>query len=249
MSIFDASVLSVDDHTGMHYTEILSLFHNKLKPSTYLEIGVEKGVTLSLSDCASIGIDPEFRINSDSLVGRKSALHLFQMTSDDFFHKYSPLSVLGSHLDMAFLDGMHHYEFLLRDFMNTERYCLPNSIIFLHDCLPVEIPMAEREFGVPPIREHRRGAWTGDVWKVGLILRKYRPDLRIISYDAAPTGLILVTQLSPMSTVLSANYTQIIEDMDSIKLSEFGLAKLYDVMEIQSYDDFDQQWNFSERSP
>src|SRR5256885_12302956 len=35
----------------------------------------------------------------------------------------------GRPVDLAFIDGMHLFEFALRDFVNLERYCAPGSTI------------------------------------------------------------------------------------------------------------------------
>ena len=48
-------------------------------------------------------------------------------------------------MDFAFIDGMHLFEFALRDFMNLERHCTPQSVIMVHDCYPTEREHAERE--------------------------------------------------------------------------------------------------------
>jgi len=49
--------------------------HSILKPRSYVEIGVNRGETLALADCASVGVDPEFLIDRD-VVGKKPALTL-----------------------------------------------------------------------------------------------------------------------------------------------------------------------------
>jgi len=80
------------------------------------------------------------------LVGKllRSRLGLYQMPSDAFFAHYSPTALVGTPIEMAFLDGLHRCEYLLRDFINTERHCKPNSIVALHDCLPVEAAITGR---------------------------------------------------------------------------------------------------------
>ena len=93
---------------------------------------------------------------------------LFQMTSDAFFRDKSSLSCIDGEIDLAFLDGMHTFEFLLRDFYNTEAICGPHSLIAMHDCLPLNIEMTHRNMGVS-LEKGRNSAfpdfWTGDVWK------------------------------------------------------------------------------------
>jgi len=51
--------------------------------------------------------------------------------------------------------------------------------------------------------------WTGDVWKVLPVLKQYRKDLSITLLDCAPTGLVLVSNLNPESTVLADAYNDI----------------------------------------
>ena len=110
----------------------------------------------------------------------------------------------GLPIALAFIDGMHLFEYALRDFMNIERHCTPGSTILLDDCLPAD----RRSAG----RERTTDFWTGDVWRVVLALKKYRPDLRIHTVAAAPTGLCVVRGLDPASRVLSENYDAIVQE-------------------------------------
>lgn len=194
---------------GHPYLEILDGMHRKMLPDWYLEIGTQTGRSLALSHSNSIAIDPEFRLNQDVLKG-KSQLLLMQQTSDDFFAS-GFLENAEINLNLAFLDGMHLYEFLLRDFFNTERYMAPGGRIVMHDCMPWNSNMANRDR-----RTVKSRAWTGDVWKIVPILRKYRPDLKVTLYDAAPTGLVVVENLDPKNRVLQENYDDIRRVFDGI---------------------------------
>ena len=95
---------------------------------------------------------------------------------------------------MAFIDGMHWFEYALRDFANIERACSPGSVVFIHDCYPIDAESAARERSTK--------LWSGDVWKTILALRELRPDLHVATLDAKPTGLAVITGLDPSSTVL-----------------------------------------------
>lgn len=176
----------------------------------YLEVGVRDGATLANVACPTIGVDPAFVFKRNP-VGKKRVLHLYQMTSDEFFRDHDPRTIFGRPVDVAFLDGMHLFEYLLRDFMNTERVCGRDSVILLDDCLPVNIEMTERQYR-PEQRKDEETAtwWTGDVWKVVSILRAYRPDLQIAPFEVVPTGSIAVSSLDPASTVLRDNYLEIV---------------------------------------
>ena len=219
-------------HVGKHYVAFLSFVMETLGTRSYFEIGTRKGGSLAGLNCNTVAVDPNFIINSN-VIGGKSVCMFFQMGSDRFFEDYKLSQLLNGPVEVAFLDGFHVYEYLLRDFINTEKHCKKNSVIFMHDCLPFTQPMAERE--TPRNREARTqtkiardfGGWTGDVWKVVPILRKYRPDLKIYALDCPPTGLIMITGLDPSNTVLDGKLFDIIDEFrespaDPQNLLEFG---------------------------
>ena len=104
---------------------------------------------------------------------------------------------------MAFIDGMHLFEYALRDLINIERHCSPGSVLLVHDCYPQDEVTAARE------RSTRR--WSGDIWKLVLCLREYRPELRLATLDVAPTGLAVITGVDSGSRVLAERYDEICE--------------------------------------
>ena len=217
-TVDDATVPSL---TGPRHELVLTALHRILKPRTYLEIGIERGDTLRAAQCATIAIDPAFSVDQ-SIIGNKPECLLYRMPSDRFFEQHDPVALLGDRIDMAFLDGMHLYEFLLRDFMNVERCCRRNSLILLHDCVPTDLYLARRLRQDESLRPITRipGGWCGDVWKTLLILRQYRPDLRIETFDAALTGLVVVTNLDKKSEVLSEKYVEAVESYATLDLKD-----------------------------
>lgn len=52
-------------HRGKSYVGVLRRLHRYCRPATYLEIGTSAGRTLALARCASIAIDPKFRLDRD----------------------------------------------------------------------------------------------------------------------------------------------------------------------------------------
>ena len=188
---------------GEHYLVILARILDSAKPRTYVEIGVEQGNSLRLAKppTLAIGIDPEPRLTSPLAENHK----VFAETSDAFFAAHDPRAELGGlPIDLAFIDGMHQFEFALRDFANLERYSTPDSTILIHDCYPLDRETAERE-------QHRT-FWSGDIWRLIVLLKKYRPDLAVHTIGAAPTGLALVRNLDPGSRVLPERYDQLYEE-------------------------------------
>ncbi len=220
--------------TGPKHDEVLASLHRILQPRTYLEIGIEQGNTLQAAHCPSIAIDPDFTIDQGA-IGHKSECLLYRMTSDRFFEKHDPVALLGDQIDLAFLDGLHLYEFLLRDFMNVERACRGNSVIVLHDCIPTDLYLARRTRADESLRPITRipGGWCGDVWKTVLLLRKYRPDLRIECFDSALTGVVLVTNLDPKSRVLSERYVEAVEEFAALDLRLHGIRNYFDALNLR----------------
>lgn len=199
------------DLPGRFYQHCLHDIHQSLAPRTYLEIGVANGDSLALATCRSIAVDPSFRLKPAGM-GKKPELHLFQMESDAFFATYDPIEIFRARIDVAFIDGMHLFEFVLRDFINTERVCHPGSLILLHDTAPRDPFMATRNpYNHATMRQSKHpGWWTGDVWKIVPVLKHYRPDLKVTTFDAPPTGLTLVTGLDADNRTLSEQYDAIV---------------------------------------
>nr|WP_321249254.1 glycosyltransferase [uncultured Ruegeria sp.] len=210
---------------GLDYLEFLRRLHLNLKPEWYFEVGTQTGASLRLSDAKSISVDPSFAVRHE-LIGTKPELYLFQQSSDEFFAE-NRLTVLGATVDLAFLDGMHLMEFLLRDFINTERYCSADSVIVMHDCVPWNSAITARQRGKGPTSD-----WTGDVWKIVPILQAYRPDLDLEIVDCAPTGLVIVTGLDPESNVLSDAYDEILARFKDTDIEEYGVELYFDAIDI-----------------
>ena len=239
--------LWVEDHAGASYLAVLQRLHDVLQPENYFEIGSETGASLALARCPSLAIDPYPKIEGQAAIGIKPSFSFYRMTSDAFFARHDPKVILGGPIEMAFLDGMHLSEYLLRDFINTERHAKRNSVIMLHDCLPVEWPMAERTLKGPPVRERYGRAWTGDVWRTALLLKRRRPDLEITAYSAAPTGLVCITNLAPDSTDLGDSYADCVREMMAETLPQLGIETLFSLLDVEPTTAFDRHETISQR--
>jgi len=144
-------------------------------------------------------VDPAFKIN----VEIDCDVQLVKATSDDFFARDDAVARFPEGVaDLIFIDGLHLFEFSLRDFINAEKVAHPGSVVVFDDVLPRTVLEAARN--------RLTNAWAGDVFKVSLALEHYRPDLVIIPLDTVPTGLLLVVGLDPTSTVLQDKYDDII---------------------------------------
>jgi methyltransferase family protein len=182
--------------------EFLEHLHEVLEPRAYLEIGVQHGDSLRLAKCRAYGIDP-YPIPYGHFDGNQFTL--VRQTSDEFFTRGAE-QVVNEPIDLVFIDGMHLYEYALRDFINTERFLAnERTVVVFDDMLPRNHAEAARE--QPP------GDWTGDVWRVFYILKDRRPDLHIQLVDTEPTGVMVVSDLEPGSTQLAEEYFNITNDL------------------------------------
>lgn len=210
------------------YYDILVKVHNYYNPKLYLEIGVRDGDSLHLckNDCLGIGVDPCKPNNNFT----QPNIKFFQETSDDFFKSHDFISEFGR-IDMGFIDGMHLFEFFLRDFINIEKYSKKNSIIIIHDTIPLD--------EISSRRERVTSFWTGDVYKIPIILKEYRPDLKVVNLDVGLTGLCFITNLDNESVVLNSNYNKIIENFINVDYSDIANDKFKKLNIIKLNNDFD----------
>lgn len=117
-----------------------------------MEIGVSTGLSLSQAEPPTrcLGIDPAPQVSRKS----PAPARIFPETSDDFFAKHDLLAEPGGNrVRLAFIDGLHHFDAVLRDFMNIERHSSRDTVVLLHDCLPVN--------SVTAMRERKTKFWIG----------------------------------------------------------------------------------------
>lgn len=224
--------------SGMDYRDFLPALCLKRRVKRYLEIGVSTGLLLSKMPVEwAVGVDPEFVISNNVAYG-KQKLHLYNMTSDEFFADEANFA--GFIPQLSFLDGYHTFDYLIRDFIAAERISNNSSIICLHDCMPSDDIMTIRhlaEWREKTNQSRFPNAWTGDVWKIVPVLLKYRPDLRIHLVDAQPTGLVFISNLDNKSQILKEKYWNIVDETLSIGNTETEIAKMYDSIRITSTAD------------
>ena len=185
-------------HGSFDKHEALSQLHEILEPNLYMEIGVQTGKSLRLAKCKALGIDPMPMLNEPLSIN----MEVIEQTSDAFFETYAK-KTLSEPLDFVFIDGMHLFEYALRDFMNVERYSSNKTTVVVDDIYPGHESQAARD--------RKTRAWTGDVWKLLAILTEYRGDLKITTLDIHPTGLMVVQNLDNKNSVLQENYDEIVE--------------------------------------
>ena len=146
----------------MTRTEIINGLILKYGYKSYLEIGVN---TPAQPGYNWVGIEIELKHGVDPNVDTT-----YRMTSDEFFE-----NKITQKYDIIFIDGLHIFEQVYRDIVNSIENLTDNGIIVVHDCNPVT-EITQR-------RERASDAWHGDVWKSIVKLRLENPDLDICTVD------------------------------------------------------------------
>ena len=122
----------------------------------YLEIGCDQNQLFSRINIQNkVGVDPASGGN-------------VRETSDNFFEKNKDM------FDIIFIDGLHIYEQVKKDILNSIKYLNDEGVILIHDCLPDS--MAKQ--AVPRYKLQ----WNGDVWKAIVDLRQ-NTDLEIFTCE------------------------------------------------------------------
>lgn len=143
-------------------------------PTTYLEIGVRKGYSLRAVNAArKIGIDP---VRTEEMRDLRPNEEFFALTSDEFFASIAADVLKPRSIHVAMIDGLHEFTQVVRDFLNLELYMREDGAVFLDDFNPVS---AERAAETPTGDD-----WNGDVWKLAVLLRRWRGDLSVSTVDA-----------------------------------------------------------------
>ena len=127
--------------------DLINYVIEKNKYNYYLEIGCHNNEVFDKIKIKKIGVDPISGGN-------------FRGTSDKFFAQNK------SNFDCIFIDGLHEYDQVKKDIINSIKFLNKNGIIILHDCLPPSITHQR----VP----RTRYSWNGDVWKAIVEARTWK---------------------------------------------------------------------------
>jgi len=171
----------------------------------YLEIGCDDDKIFNSINIKKIGVDPFSGGN-------------FRGTSDEFFLQNK------NKFDCIFIDGLHIYEQVKKDILNSIDCLNANGIIILHDCLPQTISAQ----AVPRYRY----LWNGDVWKAVVEAR---------TWNQVNTVTVLVDQ--GVSIIKKNKNTDVlkieIQNFKKLKFEDFyNNHKKY--MRIVNYDDLEE---------
>jgi hypothetical protein len=164
---------------------------------SYLEIGVFLGkVFFFVRAPRKIAVDPAFRFGFYRKFKRifKEVSNLwakfYEKTSDDFFATEAARLFARKKIGVCLVDGMHEYDFALRDVENALNYLQQDGVIIMHDCNPAT-PEEAISFEAWKSIDFKSN-WNGDVWKTIVHLRSLRDDINVFVLDC-DQGLGVVT--------------------------------------------------------
>ena len=142
----------------------------------YLEIGCDDDQLFSKVKIKNkIGVDP---VSGGNV--RKNSDEFFLENKDNF--------------DLVFIDGLHIYEQVKKDIINSLKCLNENGIILVHDCMPDSL-------GKQAVPRYKM-KWNGDVWKAIVDLRQ-REDLEIFTCEI-DQGIGIITKRKN-SSILKLN--------------------------------------------
>ena len=198
------------------HEDLLFRLHRLLRPATYLEVGVNEGHSLrwALDGTVAVAVDPALDVLD--LPPAPVGTTFLALPSDDAFAHPALATTLGSSIDLAFVDGLHLVEQVLRDVANVEALSHPGTVLVLDDPLPPEPAAAERERSTL--------LWTGDVWRAVVVLRRRRPDLQVTTLSVPPSGATIITSLDRTSTVLTERHDELVAEVLELDWATDGLG-------------------------
>ena len=187
--------------------DLIEHLDNKYNFSNYLEIGWNDDELFSRIKIKNkIGIDPVIGGN-------------MKITSDDFFMQNK------LKFDCVFIDGLHIYDQVKRDIVNSSEFLNDNGFILVHDCLPRSISNQ----AVPRYKL----TWNGDVWKAIVDLRR-DPNLEIFTC-LADEGISIIQNKK------NSNILKIDKKISEIKFKDFYYNH-QEYMRIISFDQFKEKY-------
>ena len=126
--------------------DLIEYLIKKNNYNDYLEIGCDQNQLFSRVLIKNkVGVDPVKGGN-------------IRKTSDEFFKDNI------NKFDIVFIDGLHTYEQVKKDILNSVNCLNENGVILVHDCMPDSL-------GKQAVPRYKM-QWNGDVWKAIVDLRQ-----------------------------------------------------------------------------
>jgi len=204
--VIDRAINYLDSNTSLTARhEVINKIIDENDYTSYLEIGVENGITfklINLDDSNKVGVDPDPTYKDNIIL----------KTSDDFFLENKKM------FDVVFIDGMHQAEYVYNDFFNALACLSEGGSIIIDDVLP----KCEREqHKIPGKHFYSNGIlkygepWTGDVWKfIYFLFLHYKFDSTVYNSTNNYRGMVHICNVDT--------------NVDMSKIDVFAIINNYD---------------------
>lgn len=159
--------------------DLINFLITKHRYKSYLEIGTQNSVCGSNVVCDyKVGIDP----NPIQRIDGDFNKH-FKCTSDYYFAHNNET------FDIIFIDGLHDYGQVSKDYLNSTIRLNDGGCIVLHDCLPTTEERA-KSF-------NEGGIWNGDCYRFVQDLEVSRVKFYIADFDQGCT-VVFKSDMNPI---------------------------------------------------
>ena len=183
--------------------EIVQNIIKKKNLKKYLEIGCFDDELFNYVKCEKkVGVDP---VSGGTI----------RATSDQFFRDNK------EKFDCVFIDGLHEYQQVKKDIVNSLKFLNENGVILLHDCLPNNY----YEQATPRCQ----WIWNGDVWKAIVECRSIKDIDVYTCYADYGIGIIFKRTNRNLLNYFSKDYSK-------LKFEEY-FHKNSKLMNIIEYDE------------
>ena len=163
-----------------------------IKSKSYLELGIEDNTNFNNTHS----------LNKKSVDTNGRAT--FTGTTDEYFKQLDESQIF----DVIFIDANHDYDYVIRDFNNSIKYC--KEWLAIHDM-------------IPPTLYHTHHTQCSDSYKILYYIIKERPDITWFALkDPIFVGLTFIkmpaTQLNPDDQYQNISYEEFMNEIKNHKL-------------------------------
>jgi hypothetical protein len=187
--------------------ELINYLISKFNYKTYLEIGYKAGATFNLIDCKyKRSVDP---------MPENECIYLYKLTSDNFF------KINNKKYDIIFIDGLHEYEQVKKDFENSLLFLNDNGVIVFHDMNPQDTICKDGRLIKGEVRAEpfsQGGCYNGDCYKLAIDMfnGKYDHEYKTLDMDEGCMIVFPYKKIIAIKRNIDKNYINFDENRNKI---------------------------------
>ena len=159
-----------------------------------------------------VAVDPNFRFDTQPF--QKEGVEFNSITSDQYFIQKGH----EEKFDIMFLDGLHTFRQIFRDFCNSLLCAMDNTVWLIDDVMPLDAYTAHPDQGQARNLRERAGlpvgvGWHGDVFKVVFAIHDFFPMLQYVTLTEKNGQLLIWKPAKPKYEPPVFNSLEAIERM------------------------------------